>query len=226
MPVHPAVISARERRIRRALRLLEARFGPGVAWRLADARHRFSSPTIPTGSLGLDLATGPDGYPRGQLVELFGPPSAGKATLLASALAAVQRRGGLVALIDVLGVADPDTLAGAGVDLDALIVAQPADAVDAVRCLALLAESAALDLLGLASIADLRAILPSGETGVPPAVTIGRLLSTGLRQVVQALLGYRFYGPGHHRFQGACNPGWPVVARRTEHGYRVTGSGE
>ena len=115
MPAPPATLTARERRIRRALRLLEHRFGPGVAWRLADARPRWTSPALPTGSLGLDLATGLDGYPRGQLVELFGPPSAGKATLLASALAAAQRRGGLVALIDVLGMADPEVLAGAGV---------------------------------------------------------------------------------------------------------------
>ena len=107
----------------------------------------------------------PGGYPRGQLTELFGPPSAGKTTLLYSALASAQRGGGLVALIDVPGMVDPEALAGCGGDLDALVLCQPADAVDALRALVLLAESAALDLLALTSIAELRRYLPPEAVG-------------------------------------------------------------
>ena len=146
------------------MRLLERRFGPGVVRRLSEARPRrrgAAAPTLSTGSLGLDLG----GYPRGQLTELFGPPSAGKTTLLASALAATQRGGGLVALIDVPGMVDPEALAGCGGDLDALVLCQPADAVDALRALVLLAESAALDLLALTSIAELRRYLPPEAVG-------------------------------------------------------------
>ena len=137
----------------------------------------------------------PGGYPRGQLTELFGPPSAGKTTLLYSALASAQRGGGLVALIDVPGMVDPEALAGCGVDLDALIPCQPADAVDALRALVLLAESAALDLLALTSIAELRRYLPpeavgaargpSGRVALSPA--LARLLSRSLRRLIRAL---------------------------------------
>ena len=177
------------------MRLLERRFGPGVVRRLSEAVPRWraaAAPALSTGSLGPDLATGLGGYPRGQLTELFGPPSAGKTTLLYSALAAAQRGGGLVALIDVPGVVDPEALAGCGVDLDALILCQPADAVDALRALVLLAESAALDVLALTSIAELRHSLPPqsmehvrGSSG--PALTLARLLSRSLRRLVRAL---------------------------------------
>ncbi len=177
------------------MRLLERRFGPGVVRRLSEARPRWraaASPALSTGSLGLDLATGLGGYPRGQLTELFGPPSAGKTTLLYSALAAAQRGGGLVALIDVPGMVDPEALAGCGVDLDALVLCQPADAVDALRALVLLAESAALDVLAFTSIAELRQALPPqsmehvrGSSG--PALTLARLLSRSLRRLVRAL---------------------------------------
>jgi recombination protein RecA len=186
---------SRQRRIRRALRLLEARFGPGVVRRLGEARPHWraaAAPALSTGSLGLDLATGLGGYPRGQLTELFGPPSAGKTTLLSSALATAQRGCGLVALIDVPGMVDPEALAGCGVDLDALVLCQPADAVDALRALVLLAESAAPDLLALTSIADLRRCLPPESMGHArgasgPALALARLLSRSLRRLIRAL---------------------------------------
>lgn len=150
----------RERRIARALYLIEARFGVGVVRRLAAHRPDQSATVVPSGSLGLDLATGVGGLPRGRLSELLGPPSSGKTALLYSALAATQRAGGLAALIDAEGSADGDALAACGVDLDELLLARPVSAQDTLLMLTILARCGGLDALGLASIAALRDLPP------------------------------------------------------------------
>jgi recombination protein RecA len=116
----------------------------------------------PSGSVGLDRAIGLVGLPRGHLTEYLGPESNGKTTLLYSALAATQRAGGLIALVDTEGSADGATLATCGVDLDGLLLARPTSARDALLLLTILARCGGLDALGLGSIAALRD-LPSGS---------------------------------------------------------------
>ena len=146
---------------------------------------------IPSGSLALDLATGLDGLPRGGVTELLGPESSGKTTLLYSTLAAVQRQGGLAALVDAEGSADPEALAASGIALDDLLIARPASAPDALLLLTILARCQALDALGLASVAALRD-LPAGQVrgaddGDLSAPDVARLLARGLRVLTVAL---------------------------------------
>lgn len=182
-------LAARERRIARALALLEARFGPGVVRRLSTRRPTRSTRAISSGSLGLDVATG-GGLPRGQLTELFGPPSSGKTALLYSALAATQRAGGLVALIDAEGSVDAEALQACGVTLDTLLLAQPASATDALLLLTILTRCGGLDALGLLSIAGLLELLPHRDA-IPDERRarrdLARLLTRGLRVLTTAL---------------------------------------
>ncbi len=164
---------------------------------------------VPSGSLGLDLATGVDGLPRGRLTELLGPPSSGKTALLYGALAVTQRAGGLAALIDAEGSADGDALTACGVDLDELLLARPASARDALLLLTILARCGGLDTLGVASIAALRDLPPPATA--PDALgdlrshDVARLLSRGLRVLMAAL---RWAARGRpRRGQGFRHPG-------------------
>ena len=185
-----------QRRIARALATIERRFGPDVVRRLRDRGPRADAPAVPSGSLGLDLATGVGGFPRGRLTELLGVETSGKTSLLYSTLAAAQRQGGLVALVDAEGSADPESLAGCGVDLRALLVVRPDSATDALALLTLLARCGGLDLLALASLAALRDYpLGSAPAGSPDPLAEGRrydlarLISRWLRVLMTALPG-------------------------------------
>lgn len=181
--------ATRERRIARALALLEARFGPGVVHHLSAARPASTQRAISSGSLGLDLATG-GGFPRGQLTEIFGPPSSGKTALLYSALAAAQRADGLVALIDAEGSVDAEALQACGVNLDTLLLAQPASTADALLLLTILTRCGGLDALGLLSIAGLLELLPDRDTISDERIArrdLARLLTRGLRVLTTSL---------------------------------------
>src|SRR5919202_4867093 len=154
------------RRIAAALRAIEARLGLGVPRRLGEHRPRPEGRAVPSGVLGLDLATGLGGLPRGHLTELLGGESSGKTTLLYAALAAAQRAGGLAALVDAEGSADAEALLGCGADLDDLLVVVPESASDALAMLIILARCGGLDLLALASVAALYD-LPPGPAQTP-----------------------------------------------------------
>ena len=127
------------------VRQLEARFGPGIIYRLARARPKVGAVVLSSGSLGLDLATRLGGVPRGRLSVYRGGASSGKTTLAYHLLAEAQRDGGLAALIDGEGAADPATLRACGVDLDDLILASPRDAAEALEMVEILARCRALD---------------------------------------------------------------------------------
>jgi len=181
----------REARLAHALAELERRFGPGVVARLRDRPARDPADrVVSSGSVGLDRATRLGGLPRGHLTEYLGPESSGKTTLLYAALAATQRAGGLVALVDTEGSADGATLAACGVDLDGLLLARPTSARDALLLLTILARCGGLDALGLGSIAALRD-LPNGSRHPGPvereALDTARLLTRGLRVLTAAL---------------------------------------
>lgn len=202
--------AARERRIALALRLATARFGPDVVRRLAAARRPTTDRAVPSGSLGLDLATGMGGLPRGHLTEILGAPSSGKTALLAAAIAATQRADGLVALIDAEGSADAEALLGCGVDLDELIVAQPASAADALLMLTILARCGGLDLLALASVAALRDLPLDGRAGEgwreQRPHDLARALARGLRVLTVALAD----GPTAVVVTNETWPGYPI----------------
>jgi recombination protein RecA len=182
-----------DRRLDRALALLEARFGVAVARRLRDAIPRQPEErSLPSGSLALDRATGLGGFPRGHVTELIGAASSGKTALLYAALAAAQRAGGLAALVDAEGTADPDVLLACGIELDTLVLARPVSATDALLLLAILARCGALDLLALSSVPALRDLpagrmRPSLDDHSLAAPDLGRLLARGLRVLTAAL---------------------------------------
>ena len=124
---------------------LERRFGPGVVYRLSQARPKLGATTVSTGSLGIDLATGIGGMPRGHIASIDGPETSGKTTLAYHVLARAQADGGLAALVAAAQSADPAHLRACGVDLRSLLLAEPLDAVEALAMAAILTHSAALD---------------------------------------------------------------------------------
>lgn len=178
-------------RIVSALAAIEARFGAGVARRLREHRPAHDAPAVPTGSLALDRATSLGGLPRGHLAEYIGDESSGRTTLVHAALAAAQRAGGIAALIDAEGSADAESLIAAGVDLDALLVAQPVSAADALLILTILADCRGFDLIALAAIPALRHLaadrLRTDDDHTVAAPDLGRLLARGLRVLTVAL---------------------------------------
>lgn len=164
---------ARERRIARALDAIERRFGAEVVRRLRGCQPPPAAPGVPTGSLGLDLILGTGGFPRGRLTELLGRTTSGKTRLLFGAIAATQRQGGRVALIDAPARANPQALERCGVAVEDLVVIQPASAADALALLTLLVHSTGFDLVALASLAALRdyplGVAPGAHAGATPS---------------------------------------------------------
>ena len=127
------------------VRRLQARFGPGIIYRLSKASPKVGARVLSTGSLGLDRASRIGGVPRGGISVYQGSESSGKTTLASCLLAEGQRDGGLVALIDGEGAADPTALRACGVDLDDVILASPRDATEAFEMVEILVRCRALD---------------------------------------------------------------------------------
>jgi recombination protein RecA len=185
--------AARIELIDELVRRLEAKFGPGIVYRLSRARPKIGALAVSSGSLALDRATGIGGVPRGRLALLRGGPSSGKTTLAYHLLAEAQRDGGLAALIDGEGAADETALLACGVDLDDLILASPRDAVEALEMLEILVRCRALD----AVVAS--ALPPAG----PGLLDRGlRRLNTWLRGAPTAVV---VVGEGQAR--GTARPG-------------------
>jgi recombination protein RecA len=129
------------------VRRLEARFGPGIIYRLSRARPKLGAVALSSGSLGLDRASGLGGVPRGRMSVFQGGDSSGKTTLSYHLLAEAQRDDGLAALIDGEGAADPLAMRTCGVDLEDLILASPRDANEALEMVEILARCRALDAI-------------------------------------------------------------------------------
>ena len=129
------------------VRRLEARFGPGIIYRLSRARPKLGAVALSSGSLGLDRASGLGGVPRGRMSVFQGGDSSGKTTLAYHLLAEAQRDDGLAALIDGEGAADPMAMQTCGVDLEDLILASPRDANEALEMVEILARCRALDAI-------------------------------------------------------------------------------
>src|ERR1700690_3283282 len=143
-----AVPAERTRAVDAAILAIEKQFGRGSIMKLGSS-ERQGVDTIPTGSIALDLALGVGGVPRGRITEIFGPESSGKTTLCQHILAEAQRRGGVVAFIDVEHALDPGYARACGVNVDDLLVSQPATGEDALQITETLLPSRGVDCVVL-----------------------------------------------------------------------------
>ncbi len=166
---------------------LEKQFGKGAVMKLGQAVS-MNVEAISTGSLGLDMALGIGGVPRGRIVEIFGPESSGKTTLALHVVAEAQKAGGEAAFIDVEHALDPIYAKALGVDIDSLLVSQPDTAEQALEIMEALVRSGALDIIVLDSVAALvpRAEI-EGEMGDSHVGVHARLMSQALRKLTSII---------------------------------------
>ena len=146
--------SNKEKALAAALSQIERQFGKGSMMRLGDT-ERESIPAISTGSLGLDVALGIGGLPRGRIVEIYGPESSGKTTLTLQVIAEAQKAGGSCAFIDAEHALDPIYAKNLGVDVDNLLVSQPDTGEQALEICDMVVRSGALDVVVIDSVAAL-----------------------------------------------------------------------
>jgi recombination protein RecA len=166
-----------------ALSQIERQFGKGSIMRLGQ-RDTVAVPAIPTGSLAVDYAIGVGGFPRGRVVEVFGPESSGKTTLALSVIGQAQKRGGVAAFIDAEHALDAEYAKKLGVDIDNLLVSQPDNGEQALEIAEMLVRSNAVDIVVIDSVAALvpRAEL-EGEMGDSHVGLQARLMSQALRKL-------------------------------------------
>ncbi len=179
--------NAKNEALNTAISQIQKDFGEGAIMRLNEAR-RVNVEVIPTGSLSLDLALGVGGVPRGRIVEIFGPESSGKSTLVLHILANAQKSGGLSAYIDAEHAFDPEYAANIGVNLDELLISQPDTGEQALEIAETLVRSNALDVIAIDSVA---ALVPKaeieGEMGETQIGLQARLMSHALRKLTGAV---------------------------------------
>jgi recombination protein RecA len=177
----------REKSLETALAQIERQFGRGAIMRLGD-ETRAPIEVIPTGSIALDVALGIGGFPRGRIVEIYGPESSGKTTVALHAVANAQKAGGIAAFIDAEHALDPDYAQKLGVNTDALLVSQPDTGEQALEIADMLIRSGAIDVVVIDSVAALvpRAEI-EGEMGDSHVGLQARLMSQALRKVAGAL---------------------------------------
>ena len=170
-----------------ALDEINKRFGEGAVLKLSDANH-MQVDVIPSGSLGVDIAIGVGGIPRGRIIEIYGPESSGKTTLCLHVVAEAQKRGGVAAFIDMEHALDPTYAARIGVDLDRLFVSQPDTGEQALEIAETLIRSGAVDVIVVDSVAALvpRAEI-EGEMGDSHVGLQARLMSQALRKLSGAI---------------------------------------
>ncbi|MBO98482.1 MAG: recombinase RecA [Flavobacteriales bacterium] len=166
---------------------LEKTYGKGVVMKLGD-RVSEDIQSIPTGSIGLDLALGVGGYPRGRVVEIYGPESSGKTTLTIHAIAEVQKQGGVAAFIDAEHAFDASYANSLGVDIDNLYISQPDNGEQALEIADHLISSGAVDLIVVDSVA---ALTPKseidGDMGDSKMGLHARLMSQALRKLTATI---------------------------------------
>ena len=170
-----------------ALKAIQKSYGKGAVMRLGE-RPRVDVDVIPTGSILLDQALGVGGYPRGRIIEIYGPESSGKTTLALEAIAESQRKGGRAAFVDAEHAIDPDYAHKLGVNIDELILSQPDSGEQALEIVEMLAASGALDIIVVDSVA---ALVPQAELdGEMSDNQVGlqaRLMSKGMRKIAGVL---------------------------------------
>lgn len=173
----------KEKALQAALSQIERQFGKGTVMRMGD-REKVAIPVISTGSLGLDVALGVGGLPRGRIVEIYGPESSGKTTLTLQVIAEAQKMGGTCAFVDAEHALDPVYAEKLGVNVDDLIVSQPDTGEQALEVTDMLVRSNAIDVLVVDSVA---ALTPKaeieGEMGDHHVGLQARLMSQALRKI-------------------------------------------
>src|ERR1700753_1717749 len=174
----------RKKALAAALSQIEKQFGKGSVMRLGDAGATYEVDSIPTGSLGLDIALGVGGIPRGRVIEIFGPESSGKTTLTLAVIASAQRHGGTAAFVDAEHALDPVYAEKLGVKVNDLLVSQPDTGEQALEITDMLVRSGAVDVVVVDSVA---ALTPKaeieGEMGDQHMGLQARLMSQALRKL-------------------------------------------
>jgi len=170
-----------------ALSQIERQFGKGTVMRLGD-QGNVAVDVIPSGSLALDAALGVGGYPRGRVIEIYGPESSGKTTLALHAIAEAQKLGGQAAFIDAEHAMDPTYAGNLGVDIENLLVSQPDSGEQALEVVDMLTRSGALDIIVIDSVAALtpKAEL-EGDMGDSHMGLHARLMSQALRKLTGSI---------------------------------------
>src|ERR671917_2041644 len=179
--------AARNKNLDLAIQQIAKDYGDGAIMRLGDEKT-VDIDVIPTGNILIDRALGVGGFPRGRVVEVFGPESSGKTTLTLTVIAQAQKRGGLAAFVDVEHALDPQYARRLGVDLDDLLVSQPSSGEEALRIVETLVRSNALDVIVLDSVAALVTKQElEGEIGDSTVGAQARLMSAALRKLTSLI---------------------------------------
>lgn len=171
-----------------AIALIEKQFGAGSVMIMGGEKSKLNVESVSTGSLGLDIALGIGGLPKGRIVEIYGPESGGKTTVSLQAIAEVQKQGGIAAFIDVEHALDPIYAKALGVDIDQLIVSQPDTGEQALEIIEALVRSGAIDIVVLDSVAAMvtRAEI-EGDMGDSFVGVQARLMSAAMRKLTAVI---------------------------------------
>ena len=176
--------SERQKALENAMHQITREFGAGAIMRLGDMKGKLDTEVIPTGSLALDIAVGVGGYPRGRVIEIYGPESSGKTTLALHAIAEAQKNNGVAAFIDAEHAMDPIYARNLGVDINNLLISQPDNGEQALEITEALVRSGAVDIVVVDSVA---ALVPKaeieGEMGDAHVGLHARLMSKALRKL-------------------------------------------
>lgn len=182
-----SLLSDRRAALDMALRQIEKQFGKGSIMKLGESTH-MQVETIPSGSIALDIALGTGGFPRGRVIEIYGPESSGKTTVALHAIAEVQKTGGQAAFIDAEHALDPSYASKLGVNIDELLLSQPDTGEQALEIAEALVRSGAVDIVVVDSVA---ALVPKaeieGEMGDSHVGLQARLMSQALRKLSGAI---------------------------------------
>ena len=177
-------MEAKQAALENAMKKIEKDFGKGAIMRLGDLAEKMNLEVISSGSLAVDLAVGVGGYPRGRVIEIYGPESSGKTTLALHAIASAQKAGGIAAFIDAEHALDPVYARHLGVDTADLLISQPDNGEQALEITEELVRSGAIDIIAVDSVA---ALVPKaeieGEMGDSHVGLQARLMSQALRKL-------------------------------------------
>lgn len=175
--------SAKEKALQEAFKTIEKAYGKGSIMKLGDANYE-KIEVIPSGSIALDIALGVGGYPKGRIIEVFGPESSGKTTFALHAVAEAQKKGGYAAFIDAEHALDPTYAKALGVDTDNLILSQPDNGEQALEIVEALVRSNVIDIIVIDSVA---ALVPKaeieGDMGDSHVGLQARLMSQAMRKL-------------------------------------------
>jgi len=183
----PTTAEEKKKALDAALAHIEKQFGAGSVMRMGE-KAALNVESIPTGSIGLDMALGIGGLPKGRIVEIFGPESGGKTTVTLHAIAEAQKRGGIAAFVDVEHALDPVYAKALGVDIDQLIVSQPDTGEQALDIMEALVRSGAIDIIVLDSVAAMvtKAEI-DGDMGDSFVGVQARLMSAAMKKLTAVI---------------------------------------